>query len=127
MYEQHCAMHTLYDCFANVCRPLCTICVVLALASVYSNFNTCKGCLLKTKQKLSFDTFTLDTLIIWLNSNVGFNMLFLYCHLLYSMVYHVLGHSLSSNAILFTILLPHNIFEVALKRLMQSCMFVYNL
>ena len=52
MHEQQCAIHTLYDCFANVCRPLrlYTICVVTVLATVESNFNTYTGFQLKTSE-----------------------------------------------------------------------------
>ena len=58
-----CEMHTLYDCFANVCRFLCAICVVLVLATVKSSFNTPTGCLLKTNENYhsihSFSVFNL--------------------------------------------------------------------
>ena len=47
MYEQQCAMHTLYDCFANVCRP---ICVVPVFATNESNFDTYTGFQLKTNE-----------------------------------------------------------------------------
>ena len=51
MYEQQCAMHALYDCFANVCRPLCTICVVPVLATIKSNFKMYTGFPFKTNKK----------------------------------------------------------------------------
>ena len=43
MYKPQCTMHTLYDCFANVCKPLCTICVVPVLATIESNFKIFTG------------------------------------------------------------------------------------
>ena len=50
MYEQQCAMHTLYNGFANVCKSLCTICAVPVLATVKSNFNMYTGFQLKTNK-----------------------------------------------------------------------------
>ena len=50
------------------------------LANVKSNFNHVYGVL--DKRKLLFDTFTFDTLVFWLNLNVGLNFEYvvLCCH-----------------------------------------------
>ena len=53
MHEQKCAMHSLYDCFANVCRflRLYTICVEPVLATVFwLNFNMYTGFQLKINE-----------------------------------------------------------------------------
>ena len=137
MYEQHCAMHILHDCFINVCRPrpLCrsTICVVPVLATVESNFNTFQ---LKTNENYDsthshlIHSFSGQTLAEF---ERGFEYVVLCCHSLYSIVYHVLGHSLSLNVTLFTILLPHNVFlscikaANATKYIHELPMFAYNL
>ena len=80
MYEKQCAMHTLYDCFVNKCDP----CVLF----VYYKFLQLSSQILphirgaSDKRILSFDTFTFDTLVFWLNFNVGLNMLL--CFICYS-------------------------------------------
>ena len=83
MYEKQCTMHTLYDCFVNECDP----CVLFVVVSVFATvdrveFYHVSWVPASDKRKLSFDTFTFDTLVFSLNFNVGLNMLF--CFISYS-------------------------------------------
>ena len=80
MYEKQCAMHTLYDCFVNECDP----CVLFVYRFLQLSSRILPRILVPAsdKRKLSFDTFTFDTLVFSPNFNVGLNMLFCFiCYL----------------------------------------------
>ena len=75
MYEKQCSMHTLYDCFVNECDP-CVLFVLYRFLQLSSQIlPPIRGASLR-QTTLSFDTFTFDARVFWLNFNVGLNMFF---------------------------------------------------